>query len=158
MPMIPKHPTIEDAILLATRLHAGQTDKAGKPYILHPLRVMQSPQITTEAEQLIGLFHDLLEDCKITGQQLRSLGYSETVVSGVAYLTKKADDDYDDYITGLVESGRADILHVKLADLDDNSNIARLPNPTPTDYKRREKYVRAIIRIQMALDRLPNQS
>ncbi len=31
--------TLEDAILLAVRAHRGQIDKAGKPYILHPLRV-----------------------------------------------------------------------------------------------------------------------
>ena len=30
--------TLEKAIELAARAHAGQTDKQGLPYILHPLR------------------------------------------------------------------------------------------------------------------------
>ena len=32
--------TLERAIAIAATAHAGQTDKAGAPYILHPLRVM----------------------------------------------------------------------------------------------------------------------
>ncbi len=32
--------SLERAILLATRAHAGQLDKGGADYILHPLRVM----------------------------------------------------------------------------------------------------------------------
>jgi len=31
---------LERAILIATNAHQGQIDKAGKPYILHPLRLM----------------------------------------------------------------------------------------------------------------------
>ena len=32
--------TLEKAIAIAAEVHAGATDKAGAPYILHPLRVM----------------------------------------------------------------------------------------------------------------------
>ncbi|MEJ7849434.1 MAG: hypothetical protein WKF92_15240 [Pyrinomonadaceae bacterium] len=32
--------TPNKAIEIAARVHAGQTDKAGKAYILHPLRMM----------------------------------------------------------------------------------------------------------------------
>lgn len=31
--------TLERAIAIAAAAHAGQLDKAGRPYILHPLRV-----------------------------------------------------------------------------------------------------------------------
>lgn len=31
---------LDRAIALAVAAHAGQTDRAGQPYILHPLRVM----------------------------------------------------------------------------------------------------------------------
>ena len=34
--------TLEIALEIAAAAHAGQTDKAGQPYILHPLRVMFS--------------------------------------------------------------------------------------------------------------------
>ena len=33
---------LEKAIKIAVKAHAGQVDKGGKPYILHPLRVMLS--------------------------------------------------------------------------------------------------------------------
>ena len=35
-----KTATIEEAIAIAAATHKGQTDKAGAPYILHPLRLM----------------------------------------------------------------------------------------------------------------------
>jgi (p)ppGpp synthase/HD superfamily hydrolase len=42
--------TLEDAIALAVHAHAGQRDKVGAPYILHPLRL---PVVTAkEAERL----------------------------------------------------------------------------------------------------------
>ncbi len=32
--------TLERAVMIAVEAHAGQVDKAGTPYILHPLRLM----------------------------------------------------------------------------------------------------------------------
>lgn len=32
--------TLEKAIIIATKVHSGQVDKGGHPYILHPLAVM----------------------------------------------------------------------------------------------------------------------
>jgi (p)ppGpp synthase/HD superfamily hydrolase len=32
--------TLERAIVIAAEAHAGQVDKAGAPYVLHPLRMM----------------------------------------------------------------------------------------------------------------------
>jgi (p)ppGpp synthase/HD superfamily hydrolase len=32
--------TLERAITIAAEAHAGQVDKAGAPYVLHPLRMM----------------------------------------------------------------------------------------------------------------------
>lgn len=51
---------LDEAIVLATRAHAGQADKAGEPYILHPLRVMQA--VSPEA-RVVAVLHDVLEDC-----------------------------------------------------------------------------------------------
>ena len=49
---------------LATKVHEGQTDKAGLPYITHPERVvsrMENPEA-----QVIGWLHDTVEDTPIT--------------------------------------------------------------------------------------------
>ena len=41
-------PDLEDAIALAALAHRGQVDKAGAPYMLHPLRMML--RVQTDAE------------------------------------------------------------------------------------------------------------
>lgn len=55
---------VDRAIETAITYHEGQRDKAGMPYILHPLRVGAAG--LTEAEQIVGFLHDTLEDTSIT--------------------------------------------------------------------------------------------
>ena len=52
---------LENAIKIAVEAHAGQVDKGGSPYILHPLRVMLS--LDREEERIVGVLHDVMEDC-----------------------------------------------------------------------------------------------
>ncbi len=60
--------TIEDAIAFAAMLHKGQKDKAGMPYIWHPLRIAM--RLRTEEQQMVAVLHDVIED---TGLQRRVL-------------------------------------------------------------------------------------
>lgn len=70
---------LELAIQLAAAAHNDQTDKAGQPYILHPLRVMLA--MATEEERLAAVLHDVLEDCRdITIGDLRDR-FGDRVVS-----------------------------------------------------------------------------
>ncbi len=55
---------LEKAILIATYAHQGQVDKAGKPYILHPLRLMFSRK--NETERICAVLYDVIEDTDIT--------------------------------------------------------------------------------------------
>jgi (p)ppGpp synthase/HD superfamily hydrolase len=71
---------LDEATALARRAHAGQTDKAGRPYIEHPLRVMH--RLRGEYEQLAAILHDVLEDTPVTENDLRSAGCPEPVVAG----------------------------------------------------------------------------
>jgi (p)ppGpp synthase/HD superfamily hydrolase len=69
--------TIDDAIAHATRAHEWQTDKAGKPYIGHLLRVTSGVRIESELEaaaRMAAVLHDILEDTTVTSADLRSLG------------------------------------------------------------------------------------
>ncbi|MGZ7078608.1 MAG: GTP pyrophosphokinase, partial [Thermoanaerobaculia bacterium] len=61
--------TLERAIAIAAEKHAGQTDKAGAPYILHPLRVML--RVSTNDERITAVLHDVVEDCGVTLEDLR---------------------------------------------------------------------------------------
>ena len=56
---------LEKAIKIAVEAHTGQVDKGGNPYILHPLRVMLS--LDTEEERIVGVLHDVVEDCAPKG-------------------------------------------------------------------------------------------
>src|SRR5260370_39001723 len=73
-------PTLEDAIALAMKAHLGQKDKAGEPYILHPLRVMfRLGWDAPEAAKIAAVLHDVVEDSKGKGTfaDLLRLGYVE---------------------------------------------------------------------------------
>jgi (p)ppGpp synthase/HD superfamily hydrolase len=136
---MPKTSNIEDAIDLALRVHKGQKDKAGAPYILHPLRVMLS--MDTDTERQVAVLHDVIEDAGITAKFLRSEGFSEEVCSAVVVLTKKPGESNDKYLDRIYENPIA--RKVKMADLKDNMNLSRIKEPTEKDRKRVEKYKKA---------------
>lgn len=136
---------LEKAILLATRAHAGQTDKSGGPYLLHPLRVMLKLQ-GDEARQA-AVLHDVVEDTPITLEMLRQEGFSEAVVTAVDALSRRAGEAYADFIQRLKVNPIA--RRVKLADLEDNMDLRRLNPPfTPRDLDRMERYRRAWTELQ----------
>lgn len=140
-----QQPTIEDAILLATQLHKGQVDKAGAPYILHPLRVMLNPILTTETERITAVLHDVVEDTEISFAELRGREYSNEIVDALHFLTKLSEEesDYFRFITRISEGPELARV-VKFADLKDNEDLSRIAYPTEKDFKRQKKYQRAI--------------
>ena len=62
---------LEKALRIAVEAHAGQVDKAGKPYIFHPLRVCA--RCFTDEERLVALLHDIIEDTEITAEDVDRL-------------------------------------------------------------------------------------
>lgn len=58
--MFPKTELTKQAYLIACDAHFGQCDKAGQPYILHPLAV--ADQFDDERLAAAALLHDVLED------------------------------------------------------------------------------------------------
>ncbi len=60
--------TIEKALTIAAEAHAGQRDKDGQPYILHPLRVMGS--VEGDAAKMVAILHDVIEDTAVTREDL----------------------------------------------------------------------------------------
>ena len=128
--------TLESAIQLAAEAHAGQQDKAGKPYILHPIRVMLS--VSTTDEQIAAILHDTVEDTDVTYEQLSEAGFSAEIISAVRALTKLDGESR-------VEAARRAVKHpiarqVKLADVKDNLDISRIPHLTDKDHARLDEY------------------
>ena len=133
--------TLERAIAIAAEAHAGQVDKAGAPYVLHPLRMMLAVQ--TLDERIVAVLHDVCEDCPGWDfDRLRREGFSEAVLAALETVTKREGESYEDFVrrAGANPIGRA----VKLADLQDNSDLSRIAAPTAQDMERVEKYRRAI--------------
>lgn len=126
------------AIHIATNAHHGQFDKGGNPYILHPFAVMSLLEETDEELQCMALLHDVVEDTKITYNELREAGMSDRVIEGVKVLTKQRGQSYEEY-KELVFSNR-DAMLVKMADLTHNTDIRRLKGVAQKDIERMTKY------------------
>jgi (p)ppGpp synthase/HD superfamily hydrolase len=126
----------------AAERHAGQTDKAGAPYIGHPRRV--AARLAAPTEQAVALLHDVLEDTGTTTADLRAAGFPEVVVEAVDRLTRRADEPVDSYLHRVAGSTLA--LAVKRADIADNADearMARIPDPA-TRARLTEKYRHAL--------------
>ena len=116
--------------------HKGQKDKAKKPYILHPLRLMMS--VDTDEEKIVAVMHDIVEDSEISLDDLRNEGFSDEILSAIECVTKKDGEDYDAFIERIAQNPLA--IKVKLADLEDNMDLTRLSKVTEKDLERVEKY------------------
>jgi len=135
---------LEKAIKIAVEAHAGQVDKAGQPYILHPLRCMLKAE--TDIQRISAVLHDVVEDTDWTLEALRSEGFSIEVLATVDRLSRREDESYDAFIERV--SGNKDAIAVKIIDLEDNLNITRLANVTEKDCKRLDKYIQALKKLK----------
>ncbi len=118
-----KDPQILKAFQIAATAHSGQFDKAGVPYIMHPIRVM-SHFDNDPCKQMIALLHDVIEDTDWTPKDLLDNKIPEPVVDAVVALTYFWDESDSDYYQRIRENLNA--LAVKLADINDNSDPKRL--------------------------------
>ena len=128
--------TLEKAIALAATQHAGQLDKGGQPYILHPLRLML--QFSNPTLQIIAVLHDILEDTSTTAEDLEALGFSAEIIKSIQALTKQTGESR-------LEAAKRTTLNplatqVKYVDVLDNMNLSRINNPTARDFARLEEY------------------
>lgn len=130
--------TLERALALAAAAHAGQKDKAGQPYILHPIRVMLN--VRTDEERTAALLHDVVEDTSTTFEDLRREGFSDAVIESVRALTKHEGESREAAARRAVVNPIA--RNVKLADVTDNMDLSRIPNSTEADFARLEEYKR----------------
>jgi (p)ppGpp synthase/HD superfamily hydrolase len=131
--------TLGRAIAIAAQAHQEQRDKAGAPYILHPLRMMA--RMSTEAEMIAAVLHDLVEDTEWTIDLLRAEGFGAEVLAAIECLTRRDDESYNEFI----ERARTNPIacRVKLADLEDNMDLRRIAQVTDRDLERLRKYHRA---------------
>lgn len=129
------------AIQLATTLHRNQFDAQGRPYILHCYRVMNNLRTDDEELLALGILHDTIEDSSLTLDVLRDYGFSESFVHSLDCLSKRkkqCNEQYDDYKKRVLTDKNACL--VKLADLEDNTDITRQIGITEYNLKTLVKY------------------
>jgi (p)ppGpp synthase/HD superfamily hydrolase len=143
---------------LAAAAHAGQLDKAGLPYINHPRRVMARlllrwPEAPIDELHAV-LLHDVVEDAgpTFTVERLRAEGYSETVIAILRLVTRDADrESYPAFIERVATSGNLGAMRVKLADLADNQDPARIAKLPAGSSDHTPRYEAATRRLEIAI-------
>ncbi len=131
--------TLQRAIEIAIEAHKGQTDKAGKPYILHIFQVMAKGR--SEDEKITALLHDIVEDSAWTLEKLEAEGFSHKIIEALDCLTKREGESYEEFIERVKSNPLA--IKVKINDLEDNMDIRRLSQVSDKDAERLNKYLRA---------------
>ena len=146
---------LEKAIKIAVAAHTGQLDKAGNPYILHPLRVMLS--LNSEEERIVGVLHDVVEDCEgWTWARLEAEGCSEEIIQALKSVSKTPEEEAEyrklpedkklGHYLKFIERAKADKIgrNVKAADISDNLDISRIDDITESDINRLNRYKAAL--------------
>lgn len=136
--------TLGMAICIAAEAHIGQTDKAGRPYIEHAIRVMHrcspDPIIKT-----VGVLHDVIEDCEdYSIAYFKERGFGDAICEALDAITHRDGEPYAYYL-GRVRANPI-AREVKLADIADNSDPARLAALPAEQRERLEKKYAAAIR------------
>ena len=132
---------INKAIDLAYSVHKEQTDKAGRPYFLHPVTVAM--KMDTEAEICAALLHDTVEDSSVTLEEIGKI-FPQAITEAVDVLTHKDGTSYEDYVRSVKLNPIA--RKVKLADLEHNLDVTRVsdnPELLRAFESRKVKYERA---------------
>ena len=147
-----KEEFITKALKISLSAHYHQVDKAGQPYILHPIRVAtnvvkmkQARDQDKTALYVIALLHDVVEDTPVSLKELQAMGFPHPILAAVELLTKRPEDKKDpsNYYTRIKKNRLARL--VKLADIGDNSDPVRLKQlPLEKQIELKAKYRKAL--------------
>lgn len=131
------------AAVVAATEHAGQVDRAGAPYILHPLAVATDVAKQGYSDEYIitALLHDTIEDTSLTLEDISNMfpePLNQDIIRALELLTHDKSEPYLDYIGKIKNDQIAKV--VKRADLRHNMDLSRLPDITEKDLQRKKKY------------------
>jgi (p)ppGpp synthase/HD superfamily hydrolase len=133
---------------LAAKVHRGQVDRFGKPYILHVMRVMMRGQDLEE--QLLGALHDVLERSELTVDDLAKKGFPPRVLKALLHISRVEPETYEQYIDRVVQDNLA--IRVKLHDLADKMDLLHVDQLDPADLKRYNKQLTAYHRMKRIVE------
>ena len=133
-------PNINKALNLMYEAHKGHKDKGNIPYVFHPYHIAE--QMNTEDEIIVALLHDVIEDTKITLEDIKSYGFNNNILEALKVITHDKNINYIDYINKISKNKLA--TKIKIRDLKHNIDLSRIPNPTEVDYNRVNQYKKAL--------------
>ena len=149
------------ALELCRKLHAGQVDKCGQPYWIHPFTVAMSyfsgyGDVKSISCTIVGLLHDIPEDTGMAVEALAQLiELTDEEIAALKLLTRQDGVSYDEYIDSIGESGNEIAIDVKLYDLLHNMNLDRFTEASITitnrDKNRFDKYEKAFDKLHSFL-------
>ncbi len=131
--------TLDKAIEIAARAHAGKIGEDGDAEILHPMRVML--RLQADDERQTAMLHDVIEDCAMLATELLAAGISKEVVAAVEILTGQAGETYDEYIQRVIELPLA--ARVKRADIEEHAAVVGAMPASAERLERLGNYQRA---------------
>ena len=135
---------VEAAEELATRAHAGQVDKSGRPYIGHPARVAARTRAHGGGDviEVVAWLHDVVEDTAVTVNEVEK-AFGPEIARAVDAITRHSTDVGDEYYHRV--SANPIALAVKRADIEDNLDPERTTQLDPETRQRlAAKYAHAL--------------
>ena len=149
--------------ILVVRLFEDRTDKNGKPYINHLLRV--SNKMTTRDGKVVALLHDVVEDIGgVTFADLKDIGIPSHIIEALKLVTKKESskeltkkeklERYNQEIEHIIKSKNRLAIELKKIDMSDNFDIRRL---NQLDEEKQEwltqKYANNVVKLRKVMER-----
>jgi (p)ppGpp synthase/HD superfamily hydrolase len=127
---------LNKAYEIAAIAHKNQKDKGGTEYINHPVAV--SALVESLEEKIVALLHDVVEDTRVTLEELKSFGFNDNIIAAIDAISKKDGESIDDYMNRVKNNKLA--CSVKKADLLHNMDMSRLKVVNKKDLERLAKY------------------
>lgn len=87
---------VERAIELSYQLYDGRLEENGAPFISHPIEI--ALKMRTNEAKIAALFHDALEEGRLSIEDLIKNGFSEQTIEICKALYKKEEENYEEYI------------------------------------------------------------
>ncbi|GAA3180463.1 MULTISPECIES: HD domain-containing protein [Streptomyces] len=118
--------TTAEVEALARRAHAGQTDKAGRPYTEHLAAVADGVRARGGTPEQIAAawLHDAVEDGALSAEDLTRAALTDATRAMILAVTKRSGEPPEAYAARILATPGA--LLVKTADLAHNADPARL--------------------------------